>query len=126
MKTVLDASVVLALLQNEPGADQVERVLETALISVVNWSEVLQKSLQKKARIEGMQQSFIDMGVEFKPFSIIHAELAADLWPFTKSHGLSLADRACLALAVEQNSTVLTTDKAWGKLNLDLDIRLLR
>lgn len=126
MTSVLDASAVLAYLHEEPGAEMVASVLEESLVSTVNWSEVLQKSLWREADIKGMQEEFEEVGVTFKPFTTSQAELAAALWEPTKGHGLSLADRACLALAIESEATVLTADKAWDKLDLGIKFQFLR
>lgn len=126
MSTVLDASALLAFLHDEPGGDQVSAVLDGARVSAVNWSEVLQKSLCRKAVIDGMQQEFMDVGVLFEPFTAAQAELAARLWADAREQGLSLADRACLALARERSAVVFTADRAWAKLDLGLDIRLIR
>jgi PIN domain nuclease of toxin-antitoxin system len=126
MSLVLDASALLAFLHDEPGGEQVSTALDGARVSAVNWSEVLQKSLQRKADIDGMRQEFSEVGVAFEPFSLEQAEIAAHLWADTKGHGLSLADRSCLALALDKRLPVMTADRRWGELGLDLDIRLLR
>lgn len=126
MTVVLDASALLAFLHDEPGADRVQRVLDRAIVSAVNWAEVVQKSLLKRADVTGMQGEFAEVGMVFEPFTTSQAELAAHLWESTRRNGLSLADRACLALAMERKEPVLTADRAWGKLGLDVDIRLLR
>jgi len=126
MSVVLDASALLAFLHNEPGGEQVSSVLDGAWVSAVNWSEVLQKSLQRKVDIDGMQQEFTEVGVVFEAFTARQAEIAARLWANSRIHGLSLADRACLALALDKRQPVLTADRTWGKLDLDVEIRLLR
>jgi ribonuclease VapC len=126
MSVVLDASALLAFLHEEPGSDPVAHALEGASVSAVNWSEVLQKSLHRKVEIEGMQQEFIEVGVSFEPFTPRQAETAARLWPRTRRHGLSLADRACLALAMDKALPVLTADRAWSELALDIEIRVVR
>lgn len=126
MSVVLDASALLAFLHEEPGSDPVAHVLEGACVSAVNWSEVLQKSLHRKVEIEGMQQEFIEVGVSFEPFTPQQAETAARLWSRTRPHGLSLADRACLALAMDKALPVLTADRAWSELALDIEIRVVR
>ena len=99
MTLVLDASSLLAFLHDEPGAERVRSALSGAIVSAVNWSEVVQKSLQRQADIAGLRQEFEHTGVEFLPFTPEHAEIAALLWDRTRQHGLSLGDRACLALA---------------------------
>jgi ribonuclease VapC len=98
---VLDVSALVALLQQETGADAVAAALRDASISTVNWSEVLQKSLSQGIDTVGMQTDLEALGVQFVPLSSLHSELAAQLWPNTKSFGLSLGDRACIALAFD-------------------------
>lgn len=126
MRLVLDASALLAWLHEEPGGEQVSDHLSDACISSVNWSEVVQKSLAKKADIEGMREEFMALGLSIEPFDASQAEIAGRLWNSTRKHGMSLGDRACLALAREKSLPVLTADRAWKQLKLGLDIRLLR
>ncbi len=126
MNSVLDASALLALLHKEPGTESVEQALDGGLVSAVNWAEVVQKSLKRKADISWMRKGFTEVGVVFEPFTPDQAELAARLWDKTRPQGLSLADRACLALAMERDAPVLTADRAWGELDLDVEIRLIR
>ena len=126
MSPVLDASALLAFLHDEPGADKVSAVLDGARVSTVNWSEVLQKSLRRQVVVDGMQGEFVDVGVVFEPFTAEQAERAARLWAEVRGLGLSLADRACLALASELDATVFTADRAWSSLDLGIDIHLIR
>ena len=126
MGVVLDASALLAFLHEERGGERVSSVLEGAHVSAVNWSEVLQKSLQRDVDIDGMQQEFTEVGVIFEPFTPEQAEIAARLFTRTENHGLSLTDRACLALAVDKGLPVLTADRAWGRLKLDVTIEMVR
>lgn len=126
MAVVLDASALLAFLHEEPGGERVSEVLEGACISAVNWSEVLQKSLQRGVDIEGMQQEFIEVGLVFEPFTPQQAETAARLYTQTSPHGLSLADRVCLALAMDKGLPVMTADRAWSALALNVQIRVIR
>jgi PIN domain nuclease of toxin-antitoxin system len=123
---VLDASSLLAFLHDESGSERVRSALAGALVSAVNWSEVVQKSLQRHVNVSGMRQEFIEVGVIFIPFTEEQAEIAAYLWNKTRHHGLSLADRACLALAIERKRSILTADRVWSELGLDLDILLIR
>lgn len=126
MSRVLDASALLALLHKEPGAALVEQALDGALVSTVNWAEVAQKSLCRGADVSLLREGFSQLGVVFEPFTPVQAELAAQLWEKTRHVGLSLADRACLALAMERGFSILTADRAWGELGLDLAIELIR
>ncbi len=126
MSLVLDASAILAFLHDEPGAEQVTAVLDGALVSAVNWAEVLQKALQRGADVHGMAAEFRKVGVTFEPFSTVQAEIAARLWGKTRHLGLSLADRACLALALDRKLPVITADRVWSHLDLEVDIQILR
>ena len=126
MSSILDASALLAFLHQEPGAERVESALDGALISAVNWAEVVQKSLRRQTDVSWMQEGFAEVGVLFEPFTPAQAETAARLWDKTRRQGLSLADRACLALAMERNTPVLTADRAWGELDLGVEIQVIR
>ena len=123
---VLDSSVVLAWLQDELGAERVDEVLGESAISSVNWSEVLQKTLPYKPDTQATTAQFTALGVQIMPFDGAHAEQAALLYPHTQSAGLSLGDRACLALAQTLKCPVLTADRAWQNVALDLTIETLR
>ncbi|HEB57673.1 MAG TPA: PIN domain-containing protein [Gammaproteobacteria bacterium] len=126
MSVVLDASALLAFLHEEPGGEKISPVLGGACISAVNWSEVLQKSLQRDVDINGMQQEFIEVGVIFEPFTPEQAEIAARLYPQTRNRGLSLADRACLALALDKGWPVMTADRTWAGLGVDVEVEVIR
>jgi ribonuclease VapC len=123
---VLDASALLALLQKEPGDEVVAAILQDACVSTVNWAEVLQKTLVQGIDTTDMQIEFESLGVQFIPFSCLHSELAAQLWSQTKAFGLSLGDRACLALAIDKKAIALTADQVWANLQIGVDIQLIR
>jgi ribonuclease VapC len=74
---VLDASSLLAFLHDEPGTERVRSALAGALVSAVNWSEVVQKSLRFQADVWGMRQDFVEVGVIFTPLTEAQAEIAA-------------------------------------------------
>lgn len=123
---VLDASALLAMLHAEPGGEKVQKVLQTSSISSVNWSEVVQKSLERGVEVEGMRQDLEVLGLEIVPFSAAQAERAAFLRALTRQLGLSLGDRACLALAAELRLPALTTDRNWADLALDVEVQVTR
>ena len=123
---VLDASALLAFLHDEPGGGQVESVLDGAVMSTVNWSEVVQKALQRGVDVCGIREDVQELGMQIIPFSAKQAELAADLYETARTHGLSLADRACLALALDSQAPILTADRVWQHLKLPLSIELIR
>lgn len=123
---VLDASAVLALGYREEGADLVAERLEGSSISTVNWSEVL-----RKASIEGIGGSELrdvlrDASVTLVPFVEADADATAALWPNTRRLGLSLADRACLALAARLDVPAVTADRAWVDLQTGIEIVCIR
>lgn len=124
MKAVLDASALLAWLQNEPGAAIVEEVLPESAISSLNWSEVLQKSLAHGVEITGLRQDMEALGLVILPFDRDAAEQAARLWSAGSS--LSLADRACLALGIQHSAPVLTADRLWTQVSVGATVRLVR
>lgn len=124
MKAVLDASALLAWLQNEPGAAIVEEVLPESAISSLNWSEVLQKSLAHGVEITGLRQDMEALGLVILPFDRDAAEQAARLWSADSS--LSLADRACLALGIQHDAPVLTADRLWTQVSVGATVRLVR
>lgn len=122
---VLDASALLALLQGEPGSEVVESLLETAVVSSVNWSEVAQKSLAQGVEVAGLREDLTALGLTLASFTTRDAESAASLRERTKDLGLSLADRACLALAGRLGAEALTTDRAWAEVS-SVPVRVIR
>ena len=115
---MLDASALLAWLREEPGAENVERVLDGAVISAVNLSEVLQKSLAAgltAAETSPLPDDLGTLGLSVVTFGTREAQVAAALWSVTRSPGLSLADRACLATAVCLEAPAMTADRNWEK-----------
>lgn len=126
MKTVLDASALLAYLQDEHGAGKVEKVLHDSIISAVNWSEVVQKASDRGVNVRGLREELEALGVVIAPFTAEHGSAVGLLWKETSKHGLSLGDRACLCLGLAMKAPVFTCDSAWKKLQIGLDIRVLR
>ena len=123
---VLDASALLAFLQNEPGCDQVEAALAEAVISSVNWAEVVQKSIAADVAVKGMREDLEALGLRIIPFSAEEAGIAAQLWQKTCHAGLSLGDRACLSTGIGLDAPVLTADKIWATLSLPVAVRCIR
>lgn len=123
---VLDASAVLAHAREEPGWQTIERRLRGSLISAVNYSEVLKKSVERGGTSAAAAILLARNGVGVVTFDAAHGRLAADLWAATKPLGLSFADRACLALAVAVAGTVYTTDRQMAKADLPVSVVLVR
>jgi ribonuclease VapC len=129
-KIVLDASSVIALINREKGCEIVEKYLEDSIISTVNFAEVIavvNRELFKTEadRIEGLKL-ITDTLPQIIDFDVNQAIISGEFDSITKKYGLSLGDRACLALAKYKNIPVLTADKAWSKLNLGIKIKLIR
>jgi ribonuclease VapC len=127
LAVVLDASAVLALLNDEEGASTVEQLLHesapsetghSALLSTVNLIEVRQYAPPDALAALEDQESPIGTVA----LTVEQAALAADLWSSTRHLGLSLADRVCIALGIATRLTVVTAEHRW--LNLDLDITI--
>jgi ribonuclease VapC len=123
---VLDASSVLALAHGEPGAEVVSEYLEHSAISTVNWSEIIRKSREVEVQIGPLRDSLAEADVALWPFVEADAEQAAALWGTTRHRGLSLADRACLALASRLGARAVTADRAWTDLDVGVDIVCIR
>ena len=124
-KVVLDASALLALINSEPGADNVAKILPNACMSSVNYSEVA-TVLQNIGMSGDVIESILEGLVEVISFSQEHALFAASLHSQTKKHGLSLGDRACLALGCSIKCPVYTADRVWANLNLEIKVHLIR
>ncbi len=123
---VLDASALLAYLHKEPGWERVQLALHDACIGAVNWSEVAQKIAMKRMDVGTVRLLLEELGLCIVNFSAEEAEIAARLWEKNRQHGLSLADRACLALATRLGIPVLTADRVWSELETDMVIQVIR
>jgi ribonuclease VapC len=129
---VLDASALVAYLHDEDGAAEVaDAVSRTASISAANWAETLSKFAERGARPSRLAADLEDQGLlhgllEVVPLTAEDAILIAELRPRTREFGLSLGDRACLALALRLRLPVLTADRDWAHLDVDVDVRHIR
>jgi ribonuclease VapC len=123
---VLDASALLAMLHNEPGGEDVVKEMENAVLSSVNLSEVIQQSLKRNVDVTAFREDLEAIGLTIFPFTADDAEAAAQLWSAAHSLGLSLGDRACLALAQRLSLPVLTADKIWHDLRIGITVRVIR
>lgn len=125
-RVILDASAVLALLGNEPGAELVQRMLPDSVILSVNLAEVVTRLALIGMPDHEIAEALNLLGLEVLPFDSELAFSSGFMAPETKPQGLSLGDRACLALGLQTGLTVLTADRKWGKLDLPVDIQLIR
>ncbi len=123
---VLDASALLALLNREPGADRVAAVMAGARISAVNLIEVISKLIDKELDGPTVVAGLSELDIVVVDMDRPQAERAGLLRRETRAIGLSLGDRACLALAQESGSIALTGDRAWAALTLGIEVELIR
>ena len=126
MTEMLDASALLALVQSEPGADVVAEAIEDAVISAVNFSEVVSKLADKGYPRETIEEELRGSHLAIIDFDASQAFAAGMLRPLTRSAGLSLGDRACIALGTQLGCGVLTSDREWATLDLGVEVRLFR
>jgi ribonuclease VapC len=123
---VLDASAILAELFREPGSERVSRARPRAVVSAVNYSEVIAKLID-----EGLSASAAEDAVEQLRCEVLEADkhrsvLAALLRQHTRRKGISLGDRYCMQLAMELGVPLLTTDRRWALLGLAVEVELIR
>jgi ribonuclease VapC len=124
---VLDASAVLAYLQKESGIEAVRAALKAgAFVSSVNLAEVCAKLRGRGLEPKGIVDRLKALGLTVVPFTEDDAMISGDIFPKTQPLGLSLGDRACLALCMRMGSSALTAEKTWARLKLGFDIRLIR
>jgi PIN domain nuclease of toxin-antitoxin system len=123
---VLDASALMAYIDEEPGSDVVERLLEGAVISSVNWCEAYGKMRTRGVESGGATSNMSETGVEIHAFHGSDALVAGELSLATRRFGLSLADRACLALASRLGVPAVTADRAWLDLDVGVEIVCIR
>ena len=124
MSAVIDASVVLAWLQDEPGSDAVEGHLVDGIIGAANWSEVLQKARQHGAQPGLVARLLTSFGLRVADVTAGDAERAAELW--VPGSPFSLADRLCLALGLRLAMPVVTADAAWRSVRRGPRVVVLR
>jgi PIN domain nuclease of toxin-antitoxin system len=123
---VLDSSAVLAMLLREPGADAVAAALPDARLCSVNLVEVVTRLIDLGSSQEAIDAAVAPLRDRTLDFTSDLAVEAARLRPLTRERGLSLGDRACLALARQLGAAALTADRAWAGLEVGVRIELIR
>lgn len=125
-EVVLDASALLALLNDEPGADVIAGYIPGAVINAVNLSEVIGKLCIAGMPESAIHQALQGLDLEIVPFDEEHAYGAGLLRDDTEHRGLSLGDRACLDTARTLGLIAVTTDKMWEELPVGVVIKVIR
>jgi PIN domain nuclease of toxin-antitoxin system len=123
---VLDASALLALLNDEAGASRVAAVITGAAISAVNVSEVLSKLVDAGMPAEDARSVLEWLRLDIVPFDEEMAYTAGALRSQSRGLGLSLGDRCCLALGISRRCTILTAERSWARLKVGIDIEVVR
>lgn len=123
---VLDSSALLCLLNGEAGAERVAEALPLAVIGAVNLAEVVTKLRERGLSAEEVEEALGGFNLDVRPFTSAQAYATGHLTQSTRSQGLSLGDRACLALAVELGAPALTADQAWGKVEAGAAFEVIR
>lgn len=126
MKSVLDASALLALLWSEPGSERVAEVMDDAAVSAVNWAEIVSKLQDRGIDLDAARPMLDELPVSILPFDSEQAFAAGALRRTSKHLGLSIGDRACLALAAQLKVPAYTADRAWAKLDCGVEIVVMR
>jgi ribonuclease VapC len=122
---VFDSSALLALILHEPGGN-LDGLLDRAVISAVNLAEVRTKLIDLEKLEEVSVEADLRALIRVEPFTEQQAVIAAKLRSSTKSFGLSLGDRACIALAIDRGLEVYTSDGKWSKIELGCKVHQIR
>ncbi len=123
---VLDSSALLAFLLGERGGGNIAALLEGGLVSTVNAAEVHARLITLGAAAPHAWNCIQALQCEICPLTVEQARVTAELISGTRPFGLSLGDRACLALAIERKATAYTTDQNWKNLNLGIEVEVIR
>lgn len=127
-RIVLDASALLAWIEDEPGGDRVLDALGSGAVvmSAVNWAEVLAKLADRGVSDEDLRRIRGSLDLEIRPFDEHAAFESVALRRATRSLGLSIGDRACLGLARLEEAAALTADRRWIKVDADIEVEVIR
>ena len=126
MSVVFDSSALLAISFGEAGAERAARGLKGGMMSAVNVAEVISRYVDQGASEEEARASLQAFGLDIRPFDETQAMATGLMRTTTQKLGLSLGDRACLALAVQEGATVFTADRTWAALDLEIEVELIR
>jgi ribonuclease VapC len=126
VSVVLDTSAVLAMLWNEPGGARVEASLGEAVISTVNLTELVAKLVDRGGPEDGVREVVGRLGIETVAFDAEQAMEAGLMRRNTRAAGLSIGDRACIALALRKGAVALTADREWTRAGSGAAIEMIR
>ncbi|MGD0522361.1 MAG: type II toxin-antitoxin system VapC family toxin [Terracidiphilus sp.] len=126
-EVVFDASAILAVLQQEPGAEKLtDEIRINAVVSTVNLAEVQSKLVKMRNDPDKAWAAALSAVIAVEPFTSEQARIAGDLITTTEKYGLSLGDRSCLALAIALKAPVYTTEQLWRNLKVGVPIHVIR
>jgi ribonuclease VapC len=125
-ESVLDSSVLIAIFKNEQFDDDILDVIEGAVMSAANYAETWTKLYDIGLTDDPRIDAIFSLLSRIEPFTVSQARLAADLRPATRHAGLSLGDRACLALALEIGAEIYTADRSWSHVDVGCTIHRIR
>jgi PIN domain nuclease of toxin-antitoxin system len=124
---VFDSSVLIMLFAKEPGYEVVRQNMKHAIISAINIAEVYKYCIEVQNLSEDDCKDLIKLcGIKIIDFCEEQALISAKIVKNTKQYGLSLGDRGCIALAILKNCPILTYDKIWQKVNLNIEFIMAR
>jgi ribonuclease VapC len=123
---VIDTSVVMCVLLNEPGVERAARVSEGAFMSSVNAAEIVAKCIEKNISETLALLYLHNSNISVIDFDLDCATIAGRLWKNARNGILSLGDRACLATAIRHGATAVTADRIWSTLDIGCKIEVIR
>ncbi len=126
MTAVLDSSVIVACALDEPGGSGIADRLSGSLLGSVNAAEVVSRLRREGFALDEIREGWVQLGVVVVDFDEGLAVIAGELEASTRRKGLSLGDRACLALAKREGLPVLTADRVWADVDVGVEIELIR
>jgi PIN domain nuclease of toxin-antitoxin system len=123
---VYDSSALLAIILGEPGADVASANIANAMVSSVNLAETFSRAEDKGIPVDKTERFLMGKEVQFVDFDSDLARVVGTMRTKTRSRGLSLGDRACIALALRERATIVTADRVWAELDLPCKVELIR
>ena len=122
---IVDASAVLAILRDERGADKATLHAKGSAIGAVNLAEVLSKASDLGMELPVVRRQIDRLEIAVEPLTSRQAEISGALRRPLRHGGISLGDRACLALGVDLRRPIVTADRKWAELELDLPVEII-